>query len=360
MRGDTTKRLLDGLQEAAAGLPDKRGSSNGRKYEIRDFLLSAFAVFYFQHQSLLSFQQAMEEREKRNNLRTLFGIERTPGVDQIRNMVDDIEPEKLHAAFDEALSVERDSGILESYRVLNGTIPVALDGTWYFSSETIHCEHCLTIEKKNRKGGTQTLYYHDMAAAAIVKPGKPVVVLPLNPEFVRNEDGSEKQDCGRNAAKRWIKTHKERYSPLNITILGDDLYCCHSICRQLLDAGMSFLLTCKDESHPWIAEQIKYSVPETLEVREWNGRNHLVYRYKWVNGIENRAEGEKLLVNYLYFEIYNEEEKKTTYKNSWITNHNIEKDTVRGMTDCARARWKIRKRRQLCWRSFRRMSTTMC
>jgi hypothetical protein len=27
-----TKRLLDGLKDTVAGLPDKRGASNGRKY----------------------------------------------------------------------------------------------------------------------------------------------------------------------------------------------------------------------------------------------------------------------------------------------------------------------------------------
>jgi hypothetical protein len=68
---------------------------------------------------------------------------------------------------------------------------------------------------------------------------------------------------------------------------------------------MHFLLTCKNESHPWIAEQVRYAEPETYERREWNHRNHLVYRYRWVRGIENRAEGEKLPVNYLYCEIYN-------------------------------------------------------
>jgi hypothetical protein len=40
-------RLLDGLKEAVAGLSDKRKASNGRKYGIQDFPLSAFAVFYF-------------------------------------------------------------------------------------------------------------------------------------------------------------------------------------------------------------------------------------------------------------------------------------------------------------------------
>jgi len=60
MRG-AIKRLLGGLKEAAAGLTDKRKASNGRKYGIHNFLLSAFAVFYFQHPSMLSFQQAMED-----------------------------------------------------------------------------------------------------------------------------------------------------------------------------------------------------------------------------------------------------------------------------------------------------------
>jgi hypothetical protein len=54
---------------------------------------------------------------------------------------------------------------------------------------------------------------------------------------------------------------------------------------------MHFLLTCKDESHPWIAEQGKYARMSRRIRREWNGRNH------WVNGIENRSEGEILPAN---------------------------------------------------------------
>jgi hypothetical protein len=341
MGRDITEKLLGGLRGTAAGLPDKREASNGRKYGMADFILSAFAVFYFQHPSLLDFQEALKSRRKRNNLETLFGVEKTPGADQIRNILDGIRPEGLHEAFDRALEVAREEGVVEHYRVLNGTIPVALDGTWYFSSEDIHCGHCLRMEKKKRDGSTETLYYHDMVAAAIVKPGKPVVVLPLIPEFIRNEDGSGKQDCERNAAKRWIQTHRERYGPLKVTILGDDLYCCHSICKALAEGGMSFLLTCKDESHPWIAEQVKYGEAEMLEEREWMGRGYLVYRYQWVNGIENRAEGEKMTVNYLKLEIYNEKKGEVTYRNSWITDHSITPETVKNIAGCARARWKI-------------------
>jgi hypothetical protein len=333
-------RLLDGLNEISASLPDKREASNGLKYGIADFALSAFAVFYFQHPSLLNFQEAMQTKRGRNNLETLFGVEKVPKADHVRNILDEISPCELNGVYDHALETAKGSGILESYRVLNGTIPLALDGVRYFSSERIHCEHCLRTEKRNRDGEKTVTYYHTVLAACIVKPGGHVV-LPVIPEFIRNDDGQEKQDCERNAAKRWITAHKERYAPLKVTLLGDDLYACHSICSSVVESGMDFLFTCKDDSHPWIAEQYAYGEPQTLTRREWNGREHFEYRYRWMNGLENRAEGERLSVNYLYLEVYNEKKGKVTYHNSWITSHRLEEDNVQKASECGRARWKI-------------------
>jgi hypothetical protein len=64
-------------------------------------------------------------------------------------------------------------------------------------------------------------------------------------------------------------------------------------------------------------------------VREWNERSQLRHRYSGVNGIENRAEGEKLAVNYLGYE--------QKYRNRWITNHAVNSGTVRNLVDCGRA-----------------------
>ena len=152
--------------------------------------------------------------------------------------------------------------------------------------------------------------------------------MPLEPEFIRNEDGRGKQDCGRNAAKRYLEGKAGSLAGLKPTFLGDDLYACHSICAQILEMGMSFIFTCKDESRPWIAEQVKYARMEGLTRKGWNGRNHLEYRYARVNGIENRAEGERILVNYLSLQIGNEEKKEAVYTNSWITNKPVNADTV--------------------------------
>jgi hypothetical protein len=88
-------------------------------------------------------------------------------------------------------------------------------------------------------------------------------------------------------------------------------------------------------------EQIHNSFPQNKVRKEWNGCNHLDYRYQWVNGVEIRSEGEPFLVNYMYLEIWNQEKKKITFKNSWITNKTITADNVKHLCDCARTRWKI-------------------
>jgi hypothetical protein len=51
-----------------------------------------------------------------------------------------------------------------------------------------------------------------------------------------------------------------------------------------------------------------------------------------VSGTGNRADGEIMIVSYLYFEIYSGEKKEATYKNSWITNLEINESNVENMT----------------------------
>jgi hypothetical protein len=43
------------------------------------------------------------------------------------------------------------------------------------------------------------------------------------PEFIVPQDGHEKQDCERAAAKRWLARHSPRFPAQTVTYLGDDL-----------------------------------------------------------------------------------------------------------------------------------------
>jgi len=44
----------------------------------------------------------------------------------------------------------------------------------------------------------------------IVAPGHNMV-LPLTSKFITPQDGAEKQDCERNAAKRWLIAHGDPF-----------------------------------------------------------------------------------------------------------------------------------------------------
>ena len=52
-----------------------------------------------------------------------------------------------------------------------------------------------------------------MLSATVVAQGNAKVV-PLIPEFIAPQDGAEKQDCERNAVKRWFGKHHARLAPL--------------------------------------------------------------------------------------------------------------------------------------------------
>jgi len=109
----------------------------------------------------------------------------------------------------------------EAFGRLGGRTLIAWDGTQYFCSQKLGCRNCLTRERSNGK----TENYHCLLSATVVAPGHSKVV-PLMPAFVVTHDGAEKQDCERDAVKRWFAEHGARLEPLRPIFLGDDLFAC--------------------------------------------------------------------------------------------------------------------------------------
>ena len=83
-----------------------------------------------------------------------------------------------------------------------------------------------------------------MLAAMIVAPGH-TMVLPLMPEFITPQDGAEKQDCERNAAKRWLSAHGKRVPDLRPVYLGDALFSCQPLAEAVLATDADFLFVCR-------------------------------------------------------------------------------------------------------------------
>src|SRR6185436_8591060 len=86
---------------------------------------------------------------------------------------------------------------------------------------------------------SETSYYHTAITPVIVRPNSPQVIC-LAPEFMMPQDGHEKQDCERAAAKRWLKFHAQLFEPDSATLLGDDLYCNQPLCQIALEKKFNF------------------------------------------------------------------------------------------------------------------------
>lgn len=216
--------------ERFSSLPDKRVGNNSF-ITMKDIALSAFSVFFTQSSSFLEHQRLMQSRDGRNNAKSLFQIAHIPTDNQIRTMLDDVPPTEFFPLFDRGLTYLDNQGSLKSFRHIHDTLLLPLDGLQYYSSKKISCDKC--SQKKHSKNGSIT-YSHTMVSATLVHPHRKEV-LPLIPSYVEPQDGHEKQDCERAAAKRWLQTVGPRYAKLGVTLLGDDLYCCEPIGRLALE-----------------------------------------------------------------------------------------------------------------------------
>ena len=341
MNAGSFNHFIQRVRDVAAGLPDPRQGDNAR-YSMTDIALSAFAVFFTQCPSFLSFQQNMEKAHGRNNARSLFQVERIPCDNHIRQTLDPVEPGRLFSLFDDLHQAFDQAGLLEAMRAVGGTRLIALDATWYFSSQSgnIHCPHCSRLEHS----GGQITHFHSAITPVILSPGHSQV-LPLRPEFIVPQDGQEKQDCEINAAKRWLASHAERYSTGNDTLLGDDLYAHQPFCRQVLLHGFHFLFTCKPSSHAHLSRWVEALEPgpdlRGLKLRVKGKGNRWEYRqYRWANDVPLTDGEDALKVNWCEVTA-TDGEGKTLYLNSFITDWKITADNVAGLVAAGRARWKI-------------------
>lgn len=327
--------MIASLKRAIKRFPDKRTGMN-TMYGMMDAAAGAFSVFFTQCGSFLAHQKLLQQRYGLSNAKTLFGMQDIPTDTHIRDLLDPVAPDTLDTVFADCFVALKRSGDLASFQsdVGENDLLIALDGTWYFSSQTIHCRNCST---KTKDG--ETTYYHGMVNPALVAPGKSQVIA-LAPEFVLPQDGDSKQDCEHKAAKRWIARHGREYASLHVTILGDDLYCHQPMCETITDSGFNFILVCKPDSHKTLYEWLN-GITETMRLRKWNGKFHEIWTYRYCADVPLKDEDDALLVNWCELTITREEDGKQLYKNAFVTNHPITKKTVEPIVAAGRARWKI-------------------
>jgi hypothetical protein len=330
-------RLRSILVATVTQLPDRRRRPNP-KYTMADAALGAFAVFFMQSPSFLAHQRDMQRRKGQNNASSLFGLDEVPTDPQIRNLLDPVPPEHLAAPFWLIFDQLRAGAYLSAYQGHLGSWLCTLDGTQYFGSEKLHCAQCSTRVVNGR-----THYSHSLVAPLIVAPGENRV-LALEPEFIRPQDGCEKQDCELRAAERWLARNARHFAPGAVTFLGDDLYCHQPFCELLVGYHFHFAFTCKPDSHPALYQEValleKAGGVHELSERQWHNGQPQIWHYRYALRVPLRSDTKPLYVNWCEVTITDAASGALIYHNAWATDQALDDQLLHRFVTAARTRWK--------------------
>ena len=314
--------LVPRVRERFDAIPDARREP---AFSLPDTLMAGVALFALKDPSLLAFQR----RTLDHNLRHVFGLSGIPSDSQMRAILDDVNPDHIRPVFRDLFTRLQGAHVLDDYRV-GGYYLVALDGVEYFCSQKVHCPHCMTRHHTN---GTVS-YYHQMLGAAIVHPDFSAVI-PLAPEPIHRTDGQEKNDCERNAARRWLDRFRQDYPELPALVVEDALSSNAPHIRDLRKARCHFLLGVKATDHAHLfaqvcarQEQQAVEIVEDVEAKTGVRRSYL-----WILDLPLNESNEDVRVNFLH--LLELDPDGTQREWTWVTDRAVTAANVRELARAA-------------------------
>lgn len=314
--------------------PDPRLRPDKSEIPLGDALMSAFAMFSLKDPSLLAFDH--RRRDPNDNFRTIYGINHVPCDSQMRVILDPVDPTLPRPLFGDVFRRLQRGKALERFVFLQGHYLVSLDGTQYFSSSKVHCPSCLV--KRHRGGGLT--YSHQLLGATLVHPDLKEVI-PLAPEPIVHQDGQTKNDCERNATRRWLKQFRREHPRLPVIVVEDALSANAPHLHDLREAGAHFIIGVKPGDHTFLFDYLRAreEAGEMQVLTLVDPATQVLHHFRFCNAAPLNESHPDVLVNALeYWEIH--PQGKIQYF-SWITDFFLTSENVWDIMRGGRARWKI-------------------
>jgi hypothetical protein len=312
-----------------ASLPDHRLDET--EISLTDALMSALAMFSLKAPSLLAFDKERTE----GNLHTIYGIARVPCDTHMRKILDPVSPKVFRPVFTSVFRQLQRGKALEPLVFLDGHYLLALDGTEYFSSQTIHCASCL--QKVHRNGAIT--YFHQMLGAAIIHPDRREVI-PLMPEPIVLHNGVDKNDCERNASKRFVAKLRQDHPHLKFIVTEDSLSSNAPHIETLHTHGLHYILGVKEGDHAYLFQQVQAAehAGRVTSYERHDRAARVVHRFRFVNDLPLNASNPHVRVNFIE---YWEMGPHKVQHFSWVTDLRVSTRNVYHLMRGGRARWKI-------------------
>lgn len=324
--------MFSSLHQGFSAIPDhRRGKVD---ISLDDALMSGFAMFSLKDPSLLAFD---ERRRNDGNLGRIYGIGKVPSDTQMREILDPVDPQRLRPLFRDIFRNLQRGKALGPMAYFEGCYLLSVDGTGSFSSEKLSSASCLV--KKSRSG--KVTYYQQVLGAAIVHPDFKEVI-PLAPEMIIRQDGSKKNDCERNAARRFLQKLRQDHPHLPLIVVEDALSANGPHIRDLQQHRMHYILGVKPGDHPLLFHHLEQAAKkgEVTEHTMVDPKDpEVTHVFRFLNGVPLNQSHLDLPVNVI--EYWQRCEKKKTLHFSWVTDFTVTRDNVYALMRGGRARWKI-------------------
>lgn len=324
--------LIQAIYRQFFKIPDPREFARTDAIPLRDHLMSGLAVFGLKCPSLLDYDRKRKDPATELNLRDLYHVGSPPSDTYMRERLDRVDPDALRPAFKKVFALFQRGKGLEGFEYMDGYVLLTIDGTGQFSSSNVCCPQCCVKQHAN---GVKS-YYHQMLGACVVHPDKRNVI-PLCPELILNQDGSSKNDCERNATKRFLENFRREHPFLRVIITADGLASTAPNVRMLEDGEFRYILGAKPGDHHFLFEQLESS--EDSSYHELTTEDEHYHQFRFLNGVSLNKSNQDLKVNVLEYRHTDSKGKERTF--SWITNIRISTANVLMIANGGRARWKI-------------------
>lgn len=325
--------MLSSLHQGFCAIACPRTSR--AEISLADALMSGFAMFSLKDPSLLAFDERRNEDE--DNLRHVYSIENVPSDTQMRTILDPVKPEALRPLFKDVFRKLQRGKALEPFVYFDGCYLLSIDGTGSFSSSKLRSASCLV--KKHKSG--KITYHQQVLGAAIVHPDLKEVI-PLAPEMILRQDGSTKNDCERNAAKRFLFKLRQDHPKLPLIVIEDGLSSNEPHIRVLQQCKIHYILGAKPGDHPLLFhcldEATKMATISQCSIVDPN--DPLIHHeFRFLNNVPLNKSNQDLLVNVIDY--WQRGGTKKDMHFSWVTDFTITVDNVYQLMRGGRARWKI-------------------
>lgn len=326
------------IRKDLARVPDHRAAN--ASIPMGDILMSAFAMFSLKDPSLLAFDARRHEEPE--SLHDVYGVGEIPCDTHMRTTLDEVLPVHIRRPFRSVLQQMQRGKVLPKMTCLGGHLLLAVDGTGIHSSENIGADYCLTRERRNGK----VEYHLQMLAGAFVSPNRKEVI-PVCPELIRRQDGTTKNDCERNAAKRFYADLRREHPHLKIIAVEDGLSANAPHIKEVMAHDIRYIFAAKPGDHTFLfnlAEEAAQCGEVTELVLPDAKDEKKLHCFRFINSVPlNRTSQDELRVNFLeHWEVVTKgEEVVILNRFSWVTDIEITEDNVMEIMRCGRARWRI-------------------